>query len=393
MPHPQDNQKRSLGQMVQPAQQSAPQQNQNLVKEWDRFLAQPEMRAALIQFGSNILQPVAPGDTAAGLFGRSIASGATAAGRVQQQEQQREQQQAELGLREREVAAREEGVDVRREQVDVQREGIQAQLQGIRERISAEKRQFKTENGSKALELATNARMTALRAINSYNEAAAFDDSLQPINIDPSFVSPEAISQDAQVMLNFLDTGQAPPPRAQTATPEEIAASLTQVPQDQWPTAVVQLMGAGVEESKIDSAFEILEKQGVGQQQPQQQPQQASVPSPETPPVREQELEGEDVSQAKTQILAALDEGGPTPDIGASEFTQAQRFSGENLKPGAVPEVQRIDPRAFAQAVQELIDVKGEDFMAGWVLKNYGDSAVRQIFGNEKLMQLKGLSR
>lgn len=60
-----------------------PAQYENLVGQWNEFLADPRGRGALLQAGLTMMQPRGFGDTVTGQVGRAIGSGGEAIGRVE----------------------------------------------------------------------------------------------------------------------------------------------------------------------------------------------------------------------------------------------------------------------------------------------------------------------
>lgn len=89
-----------------------PQNRSGLKDRWRNFLSSPDNRAALVQFGVNMLQPLGAGDSFLSQLGRSAGSAAEAVGRRQaaREEQreanfEREMELAGLGLRQDEIEA------------------------------------------------------------------------------------------------------------------------------------------------------------------------------------------------------------------------------------------------------------------------------------------------
>ena len=83
-------------------------------QKWSEFFANPQVQAALLQFGVSALQPKAPGQSTAGALASAVGQGAEAATRVgtaqRTQEQQRlesEREGTRLGLEERRTTATE----------------------------------------------------------------------------------------------------------------------------------------------------------------------------------------------------------------------------------------------------------------------------------------------
>ena len=54
---------------------NVPQQEDKLTSEWQQWMQQPGNRAGLVQFGLQLMQPVAFGQNALGHFGQAVGSG------------------------------------------------------------------------------------------------------------------------------------------------------------------------------------------------------------------------------------------------------------------------------------------------------------------------------
>ncbi len=115
---------------------ATPEEKETLKQGWREFLQSPETRAALLQFGVNFAQPQQPGDTTLAAFGRSVAAGGEAAGRVTATREEREQTEFERGIKERKVGVAEEGLTVEREGI-TSRETIAGERVESEEAIAA----------------------------------------------------------------------------------------------------------------------------------------------------------------------------------------------------------------------------------------------------------------
>ena len=105
------------------------------VSRIEQVLAQPAIQAALLQFGTQMLQPPGFGDTFGGRLGRALGEAGAAAGRVQANQQQQQAEQArqdiarrEVGARETTAAAQQGQVGVARDRNEVLREQLRAQI-------------------------------------------------------------------------------------------------------------------------------------------------------------------------------------------------------------------------------------------------------------------------
>ncbi|KKN74533.1 hypothetical protein LCGC14_0389500 [marine sediment metagenome] len=115
---------------------ATPEEKETLKQGWREFLQSPETRAALLQFGVNFAQPVQPGDTTLAAFGRSVAAGGEAAGRVTEKREAEEQTEFKRGIEERKVGVAEEGLAVEREGI-TSRETIAGERVESEEAIAA----------------------------------------------------------------------------------------------------------------------------------------------------------------------------------------------------------------------------------------------------------------
>lgn len=75
---------------------------------WDSWTSRPENNAAMINFGLQLMQPLAPGQTQLGHFAQAVGAGGEASSRNVAQEQERAKQESELDLKERAQTVREE---------------------------------------------------------------------------------------------------------------------------------------------------------------------------------------------------------------------------------------------------------------------------------------------
>ncbi len=89
-------------------QQPLPEERAGLASRWQDWMGRPENRAALLQFGLQMLQPVGAGQSQAGAIGQSIGAGAEAQQANIEQQIGRAATGEELGLKARQVGAQEE---------------------------------------------------------------------------------------------------------------------------------------------------------------------------------------------------------------------------------------------------------------------------------------------
>lgn len=94
----------------QPPAQAAPppQQDQaGLAQRWNNWMASPQNRAALIQFGVALSQPIPAGQNVGGQIGSAIGSAGEASDRVTAQEMRQQELESKQELRSAQAAAQE----------------------------------------------------------------------------------------------------------------------------------------------------------------------------------------------------------------------------------------------------------------------------------------------
>lgn len=127
----------NFGQLVQPAPgqpnpDASPEEKQRLTVDWEQFLTRPDVRAALLQFATTVIQPPGPGQNVLGQIGLAVGAGGAAAQRVTTAQTAEEQRRLENQRSQEELDIQREGVDVRREGVGVAREGVTARREATR---------------------------------------------------------------------------------------------------------------------------------------------------------------------------------------------------------------------------------------------------------------------
>lgn len=98
---------------------------------WLEFLQRPDTRAALLQAGTYLLQPVPPGQTAVGHLGGAIALGAEASGRVGEREAEQAALANELRLREAGLGLQAKGVAVQEKRAEREEELLPERRAGL----------------------------------------------------------------------------------------------------------------------------------------------------------------------------------------------------------------------------------------------------------------------
>jgi len=98
----------TLPQDVKPGQAADASQQGTLGKLWNAWTSRPENNAAMINFGLQLMQPRAPGQTALGHWAEAAGAGAEATQRNVKAEEERQQAEEKMALEERKVASSEE---------------------------------------------------------------------------------------------------------------------------------------------------------------------------------------------------------------------------------------------------------------------------------------------
>ncbi len=92
---------------VQPNPNASPEEKTQLEVGWREYLARPEIKAALLQFGINMLQPVPLGGTPLGQIGSSLGAAAGAATRIGEFDRAEAERKRKAGIEERETESKE----------------------------------------------------------------------------------------------------------------------------------------------------------------------------------------------------------------------------------------------------------------------------------------------
>lgn len=87
-----------------------PEEEQSLIKKWEGFLARDDVRAGLLQFAVNVLQPVGPGQSQVGAIARAAGGGLKAAGRVGAERREEETLRREEERKDRALDIKEKAV-------------------------------------------------------------------------------------------------------------------------------------------------------------------------------------------------------------------------------------------------------------------------------------------
>lgn len=204
-------------------QNPTPEQQGDLAQRWRGFLADPESRAALMQFGLQLSQPVALGQNTLGHIGQSIGAGGEAAGRVRAEERT----EAEAARRERETDSRSELRSAQADSAAARSSAAEARAGTAAVRAAAETDRLnmtRDSNTNRALLQAQGLFQKEVSDVRKRNENAAlvggtpetvptFEEWLNrnPIlrqqlgNQAPAFSLPETGAQSAQAPTNPAD--------------------------------------------------------------------------------------------------------------------------------------------------------------------------------------------
>lgn len=165
-----------------------------LTAEWSRWMSEPSNRAAMLQMGMQLMQPIAVGQSNAGHFAQALGGGGEAAARVQQQQRlddeigrkqldteskaQLRADQAEVGYQRAEtLRGREETrlqqVNLQRQQLAMREQQLIANIQNQQQKLELAKRrldmdqnnsQFKNEYAQAQADLArANSELSRMR--------------------------------------------------------------------------------------------------------------------------------------------------------------------------------------------------------------------------------------
>lgn len=105
----------------------------------------PQFRAALMQFGAQMMQPMSIMETPASHVANALTSGMAAGGRAQTEIEAEQQRQQELLLKQRGLDIQQQQADTSAEGVKVQREGVDVQRQGVEQQGEYQRGQLSNE--------------------------------------------------------------------------------------------------------------------------------------------------------------------------------------------------------------------------------------------------------
>lgn len=115
-----------LGQLAQPTAPGMTVPSEENKSSLKSFFSSPQGQAALLQFGTALLNPANPGQSFGQNLGAAVQSAGGAVGRVTEQQTAEEQRRLEEQQRQADNRLRQQEVDIRQQGVDVDREAIQA---------------------------------------------------------------------------------------------------------------------------------------------------------------------------------------------------------------------------------------------------------------------------
>ena len=237
-----------------PTQALAPEQ-EGIKSQWLEFFERPETKAALLQFGINVLQPTTPGQSELGHISSAFGGGLEAAGRVQATE------------REAAKLAEEQAVD--REKIAVDREATQAQRDISTERVAGRSSVQGQADvaATKRLKLEIKAEITAAgieadqalmsKAIELVSEEIVAETAFsgKPVTPQERVARTMAMWQSLGGVKDKKDKGDAVSRPAPTAQGIAAAAETAVERSSDDEAAVQKLMDNGVEESVARNAL------------------------------------------------------------------------------------------------------------------------------------------
>lgn len=224
-------------------------------QKWSEFFANPQVQAALLQFGVSALQPRAPGQSTGGAIASAVGQGAQAATRVgaaetarTQQALKTEQEATRIGLEERRTAAGERTaaagerrVGIAEQQASTAQKRLDVQVDQFTRRLQQE---FKIE-GDKA----ANKALLELIKQETQITTDSFGDHL--------FDMDAVRSRFADFMS--IRAGEPAAPEAGNLsgeTPEQIAGRLKGfTTPDEIAAATERALAAGVSQETVDTAL------------------------------------------------------------------------------------------------------------------------------------------
>jgi len=112
-------------------EQGSPQQPQSIGDRWQGWIGNPNNRAALMQFGMAMLQPLGYGETSMSHFANAVGAAGGASGRVTEAEQQARKSETEAQLRESRAMAAEAAANAAANRQFLGERNLELRAQGL----------------------------------------------------------------------------------------------------------------------------------------------------------------------------------------------------------------------------------------------------------------------
>ena len=259
-----------LGTAVPPTTQppATPQQQEAIKNQWLELFERPETKAALLQFGVNLLQPRQPGDTAMGQVGRAFGAAGGAVRRVQEtrkgaavtkEKQEVEREKVAVG-RERITSAEE--IAGRRiiSAEELSKAGIEADVE-LQEQAgaAASKRQQALINAKIKAEVIRTGSATDLVALKAFFAMKTAEAGLRPRGEVAQ--SAEELGVEARTFIAAMKEGKKRGPPKDEGVYNFLKAAAKGDARD---AAIATVRASGGTPEQIEHALERLEKEEAG---------------------------------------------------------------------------------------------------------------------------------
>lgn len=186
------------GDVVQPQDGATGFDVGKLSQEWKTWLDDPQNKAALMQFGISLMQPVGLGQSALGHLGQAVGAGGEAANRLAKEQLNEEEATSKQGLRESQATAAEQRATT-----------AQARLEGAGVRDELRRQQI--ENSRLNAQLSAETKLTT-----AYSKQKADHEFLNPGKPFPTFEQWKATNPQ---LVRHLQMGGAIEDVAPSKTP------------------------------------------------------------------------------------------------------------------------------------------------------------------------------
>lgn len=327
----------------------------------EQVLAQPEIQAALLQFGVNMLQPLGFADSFGGRLGRSLGAAGEAVGRVQQtrrDEQSEAAAQDIAGRRatsdERRAGAQEAQVGVAQDRNAVLREQLQAQVAENRAAGERAARQFGLTERGQNIDV-----LTAMEA-NRARQAQAL--------IEQSALAPTP--EDAAAMLQRAQELTTPLPFDMILG--QVEGGRTQSTADSMMTLAAQ----SGDEAKMSGVLQQYgwEKEQIARAQQVAQDAQARAgyaPIPEL-------IQGPTGGGPRPEAPAAPPTPAPTAQrTPAGEAARTAVQSSQQSATAAVEKMRQITPQTVTP--EQFSEIQNDPFQRQAARRIWGDAAYDEV--------------